>query len=124
MGDRVEMASSIEGRPPLLDAAFTQYALRLPQDYLLDPNTLREKKILYDAFDDLLPPHIRSRTKQPFFAPPWSEALFETEEGRKVIGKYLSECVIVPRLRDACLTSRNACLERRSSVRVYGRPQK
>lgn len=101
MGDRVEMTSSIEGRPPFLDAAFTDYALRLPQDYLLDPKTLREKKILYDAFDDILPPHIRSRTKQPFFAPPWSEALFETEEGRTVREKYLSQCVIFPRIQNS-----------------------
>jgi len=85
------MACSIEGRPPLLDTPFVEYALRLPQDYVLDPDTLREKKILYDAFEDLLPPHIRTRTKQQFLAPPWCETLFGTDEGQELKEKYLSQ---------------------------------
>ncbi|KAF8589346.1 N-terminal nucleophile aminohydrolase [Ramaria rubella] len=94
LGERVEMASSIEGRPPLLDKAFTEFALRLPQEYLLDSETLREKKILYDAFDDLLPPHIRTRIKQAFFAPPWRDALYGTEQGKAIIEKHLSRAAL------------------------------
>jgi asparagine synthase (glutamine-hydrolysing) len=88
------MASSIEGRPPLLDTAFADFVLRLPQEYLINPDTLREKRILYEAFEDLLPPHVRSRTKQPFVAPPWGEALFDTEEGRALRYKHLSRLAI------------------------------
>jgi asparagine synthase (glutamine-hydrolysing) len=90
MGDRMEMASSIEGRTPMLDPKLLEFLLRLPSDYLVDPETLREKKILYEAFEDLLPPHVFARTKQPFFAPPWSDTLFKTEAGRELREKYLS----------------------------------
>ena len=93
LGDRVEMGASVEGRPPLLDAAFTAYALRLPQHFLLDPETLREKKVLYDAFADLLPPHVRARTKQPFFAPPWTDTLLATAAGAALAARYVSRCV-------------------------------
>jgi asparagine synthase (glutamine-hydrolysing) len=37
----------------------------------VDPETLGEKRILYEAFEDMLPPHILAQTKQPFFTPPW-----------------------------------------------------
>ncbi|KAF8586970.1 hypothetical protein K439DRAFT_1659313 [Ramaria rubella] len=90
MGERVEMAFSIEGRPPFLDTPFTEFALSLPQEYLLDSSTLREKKILYEAFDDILPAHIRTRVKHPFVSPPWIDAINETEEGRVLKGTYLS----------------------------------
>ncbi|KIJ32637.1 hypothetical protein M422DRAFT_52774 [Sphaerobolus stellatus SS14] len=89
LGDRVEMASSIEGRPPMLDKDFTEFALQLPQEYLLDPETLREKKILYEAFEDIVPPHIRTRSKQPFWAPSFQECLTKTVEGKLLINKYL-----------------------------------
>ena len=39
-------------------------------------------------------PTIHSLTKQPFFLPPRCKALFETEEGQKDIGNYLSQFVI------------------------------
>ena len=86
----MEMASSIEGRPPILDPKFADFVLRLPQDYLIDPDTLREKRILYEAYEDMLPPHILLRTKQPFLTPPWCDALFNTAEGHELVDKYLS----------------------------------
>lgn len=84
------MASSIEGRPPILDPTVAEYALRLPQEYLIHPETLREKRVFYEAFEDILPPHIFARTKQPFMSPPWHEALFGTAEGLKLVDKYMS----------------------------------
>lgn len=81
----------MEGRSPLLDQKFADFVLRLPSDYLVDPNTLLEKKILYDAFEDMLPPHIFARTpKQSFTAAPWCEALFNTEAGHELLDKHLS----------------------------------
>ncbi|KIJ28743.1 hypothetical protein M422DRAFT_269952 [Sphaerobolus stellatus SS14] len=85
------MASSIEGRLPMLDKYFTEFALQLPQEYLLDPETLREKKILYEAFEDIVPPHIRTRSKQPFWAPSFQECLTKTVEGKLLINKYISK---------------------------------
>jgi asparagine synthase (glutamine-hydrolysing) len=90
LGDRVEMASSIEGRTPLLDPTFADFMLRLPTDYLVGLETLREKRILYEAFEDMLPPHIFARTKQPFSAPPWCDVLFNTDAGQELREKYLS----------------------------------
>jgi asparagine synthase (glutamine-hydrolysing) len=90
LGDRAEMASSIEGRTPILDPELMEFVLRLPEDFLVDPETLREKKILYEAFEDLLPPHVFTRTKQVFFAPPWSDTLFNTQAGGEILEKYLS----------------------------------
>lgn len=90
LGDGVEMASSMEGRTPLLDPKFGEFVLRLPTDYLVHPDTLREKRILYEAFEDMLPPHVFARTKQPFVAPPWHDTLFGTDRGKELVGKYLS----------------------------------
>ncbi|KAF8586030.1 adenine nucleotide alpha hydrolases-like protein [Ramaria rubella] len=50
LGERVEMAPSMEGRPPMLDKTFSEFVLSLPQEYLIDPETLREKRVLYEAF--------------------------------------------------------------------------
>ena len=92
LDDRLEMANSTEGRTPLLDQKFADFVLRLPNDYLVDPDTLQEKKILYDAFEDMLPPHTfnASQAKQPFPAPSWCDALFNTEAGQELRDKYLS----------------------------------
>jgi asparagine synthase (glutamine-hydrolysing) len=84
------MASSIEGRTPLLDPKLADFVLCLPNDYLVDPDMLCEKKILYEAFEDMLPPHILARTNQPFFTPPWCDALFNTDVGQELKDKYLS----------------------------------
>lgn len=74
----------------MLDPKFAEFVLRLPEHYLVDPDTLREKKVLYDAFRDMLPPHVYARTKQPFFAPPWYDALFKTDAGQELRNRYLS----------------------------------
>ena len=84
------MANAIEGRTPLLDQKFAEFVLRLPNDYLVDPNTSQEKKILYDAFEDMLPPHVFAQTKQQFLAPSWCDALFNTDAGQELRDKYLS----------------------------------
>jgi asparagine synthase (glutamine-hydrolysing) len=84
------MANSIEGRTPLLDQKFADFVLRLPNDYLVDPDTMNEKEILYGAFEDMLPPHVFARTKQPSFTPSWRDALFNTDPGQELRDKYLS----------------------------------
>ncbi len=66
-GDRVAMASSIEGRVPYLDHRVIEFANRLPPSFKIRGMT--EKYILRRALADLLPEEILQRTKQPYRSP-------------------------------------------------------
>lgn len=66
-GDRVAMASSIEGRFPFLDIDVVALANSLPADYKL--RVLDEKHVLKRAAHDLVAPSILARPKQPYRAP-------------------------------------------------------
>lgn len=66
-GDRMLMAHSVEGRFPFLDANVIELANSLPASYKL--KVLDEKHILKKAAQDLVPPSILQRTKQPYRAP-------------------------------------------------------
>ena len=65
-GDRVAMAHAVEGRFPFLDHRVVEFAARIPPKLKL--RTLREKHILRESVDDLLPRAIGSRPKQPYRA--------------------------------------------------------
>jgi asparagine synthase (glutamine-hydrolysing) len=66
-GDRMLMASSVEGRFPFLDPAVIDLAASLRDDDKL--RVLDEKHVLKRAAAPLVPPAIRSRQKQPYRAP-------------------------------------------------------
>jgi len=66
-GDRMLMASSVEGRFPFLDPDVIDLANSLPDSYKL--RVLDEKHILKRVAAPLLPPEIVSRKKQPYRAP-------------------------------------------------------
>ncbi len=66
-GDRMAMANSIEGRYPFLDHRVVEYAGRIPAR--LKMKVLNEKNILKKAVQDILPPDIVRRKKQPYMAP-------------------------------------------------------
>jgi asparagine synthase (glutamine-hydrolysing) len=66
-GDRVAMASSVEGRFPFLDAEVVELASALPPDHKL--RVLDEKHVLKRAAADLVPQGILRRAKQPYRAP-------------------------------------------------------
>jgi asparagine synthase (glutamine-hydrolysing) len=66
-GDRVAMASSVEGRFPFLDREVVELAHQLPADYKL--RVLDEKHVLKRVAADLVPPSIIKRPKQPYRAP-------------------------------------------------------
>lgn len=66
-GDRVAMASSIEGRFPFLDHRLIEFANRLPPRYKL--MGLTEKYLLKRAMAPHLPASIHTRTKQPYRSP-------------------------------------------------------
>jgi asparagine synthase (glutamine-hydrolysing) len=66
-GDRVAMASSVEGRFPFLDNEVVELACSLPPNHKL--RVLDEKHVLKRAAEDLVPPQIVHRPKQPYRAP-------------------------------------------------------
>ncbi|KAI9657445.1 MAG: hypothetical protein M1821_003127 [Bathelium mastoideum] len=73
MGDRMEMAHSLEGRPPFLDHHLTEYVNGLPPNMKIkyDPltNELTEKWILREAAQPFILDELYRRKKHPFSAP-------------------------------------------------------
>ncbi|MBN1600324.1 MAG: asparagine synthase (glutamine-hydrolyzing) [Chitinispirillaceae bacterium] len=66
-GDRMLMANSIEGRFPFLDPRVIEFAATIPPRYKM--MGLKEKFVLKHTFQDLLPPEIVNRSKQPYRSP-------------------------------------------------------
>jgi asparagine synthase (glutamine-hydrolysing) len=66
-GDRMLMASSVEGRYPFLDRDVVALAAALPDRFKL--RTLDEKHVLKRAAAGLVPDAIAARKKQPYRAP-------------------------------------------------------
>jgi asparagine synthase (glutamine-hydrolysing) len=65
--DLASMYNSIEVRVPFLDTSLVEYVQGLPTSYKI---TARDRKrILKDAFGDLIPPENRSESKQGFEMP-------------------------------------------------------
>ncbi|KAI8933076.1 hypothetical protein NX059_009720 [Plenodomus lindquistii] len=73
LGDRCEMAHSVEGRQPFLDHRLTEYAMGLPPSIKLhwDPKsrTFSEKWILKEAMKPFITEELYARKKHPFSAP-------------------------------------------------------
>jgi asparagine synthase (glutamine-hydrolysing) len=68
LGDRMEMAHSVEGRLPFLDHHVVEFARNLPIDQKINGST--EKFILREAMDPVLTKTVKARQKHPFAAPP------------------------------------------------------
>jgi asparagine synthase (glutamine-hydrolysing) len=68
LGDRMEMAHSVEGRVPFLDHHVAETAARVPVDMKI--KGIREKHILREAAKDVLIPEVYDRQKHPFTSPP------------------------------------------------------
>lgn len=67
LGDRVEMAHSIEGRAPFLDVNLVKFVQTVPID--LKIRGTKEKYILYEAVKDLIPQSTYHRNKHAIRAP-------------------------------------------------------
>jgi asparagine synthase (glutamine-hydrolysing) len=67
-GDRVDMANSMEARPPFLDHHLAEYAAQLPPSMRIHGRT--EKYVLREAMKGLLPETLYKREKFAFMAPP------------------------------------------------------
>jgi asparagine synthase (glutamine-hydrolysing) len=68
LGDRMEMAHSVEGRVPFLDHELVELVAKMPVAYKI--NGLTEKYILREAARDVLTDTLYKRQKHPFQAPP------------------------------------------------------
>lgn len=68
LGDRMEMAHSIEGRVPFLDHKLVEYVVQLPPE--LKIKKLTEKYLLREAAKPFISKTIYKRQKHPFLAPP------------------------------------------------------
>lgn len=67
-GDRVDMANSMEARPPFLDHHLAEYCASLPPSMRINGRT--EKYVLREAMKGLLPETLYKREKFAFMAPP------------------------------------------------------
>jgi asparagine synthase (glutamine-hydrolysing) len=65
--DRVAMAHAVEARIPYLDPAIVEFTMQAPPWWKL--LGLREKHVLRQAFQDLLPDSVTQRPKHPYRAP-------------------------------------------------------
>ena len=81
VGDRQEMAHSLEGRTPFLDYTLTKEMARIPEKYLL--HGLDEKWALRQVARKYLPQEIWNHHKHPFFAPMKYLYMKEAREGMK-----------------------------------------
>ena len=66
--DRMSMANSVEVRVPYLDHRIMEFAWSLPRKYKLG-HLGKAKRVLVDAFADMLPPYIVKRRKAGFGIP-------------------------------------------------------
>lgn len=65
--DKTSMASGVELRVPLLDLDLISYAHVLPRQYKVTP--FKTKRVLKDAFRDVLPKEVLSQPKRGWFSP-------------------------------------------------------
>jgi asparagine synthase (glutamine-hydrolysing) len=89
-GDRMAMASSVEGRYPFLDVNVYELARRLPPDLKL--RALIEKYILRKTFAAALPRHVVERTKNPYRAPE-AASFFCQESKDQVLESFQDEAI-------------------------------
>jgi asparagine synthase (glutamine-hydrolysing) len=68
LGDRMEMAHSVEGRVPFMDHHVAEYLQRVPVS--LKIRGMTEKYILREAVKDVITKTVYARQKHPFLSPP------------------------------------------------------
>jgi asparagine synthase (glutamine-hydrolysing) len=90
LGDRMEMAHSIEGRVPFLDHHVVELARRLPVSMKIHQMT--EKYVLREAVRPVITDTVYRRQKHPFLAPP------ATLNPRGKMNQLLNDTLRGPRL--------------------------
>lgn len=88
LGDRSEMANSIEGRPPFLDHMLFEYARTIPTEYKLTDD--QSKVVLREAVRDIIPEEVYQGQKWPFLAPNYPVYRGASDEMDRLIDAYMS----------------------------------
>ena len=88
-GDRVDMANSMEARPPFLDHHLAELATQLPPSMRIKGRT--EKYVLREAMKGILPKTLYEREKFAFMAPPAHTDPKKWQAMKKLADKYLSD---------------------------------
>ena len=92
LGDRAEMAHSIEGRPPLLDHKLFELARDIPVKYKIHNNV--EKFIFREIVKDRITEEIYHRKKWPYSAPLIAVQKGQSPAMDRLINNYLSKKAI------------------------------
>ncbi len=107
--DRATMAVGVETRAPLLDQELWAYVATLPRGALFGPR--RGKRILRDAYRDILPAPVLTRPKMGFGVPlqQWMRVQLEGEIDHLLLGGSgpLRELVVRDRVEDLVARFRN-----------------
>jgi len=88
-GDRVDMANSMEARPPFLDHHLAETAAQLPPHMRIKGRT--EKYVLREAMKGILPESLYRREKFAFMAPPAHTDPKKWQAMSRLADKYLSK---------------------------------
>jgi asparagine synthase (glutamine-hydrolysing) len=88
-GDRVDMANSMEARPPFLDHHLAEYATTLPPSMRIKGRI--EKYVLREAMQGLLPDTLYRREKFAFMAPPAHSTPGNWAAMQRLASDHLSE---------------------------------
>jgi len=91
-GDRVDMANSMEARPPFLDHHLAETATRLPPSMRIKGRV--EKYVLREAMKGILPETLYKREKFAFMAPPAHTDPKKWQAMKTLADKYLSDAAI------------------------------
>ena len=91
-GDRVDMANSMEARPPFLDHHLAEYATTLPPSLRIKGRT--EKYVLREAMKGLLPDTLYKREKFAFMAPPAHSTPGNWAAMQRLAAEYLGDAAV------------------------------
>jgi len=88
-GDRVDMANSMEARPPFLDHHLAEFAAKVPPSLRIKGKT--EKYVLREAMKGVLPKTLYEREKFAFMAPPAHTDPEKWNAMKALADEYLSD---------------------------------
>lgn len=85
-GDRVDMANSMEARPPFLDHKLAEFAVTIPPEMRIRGS--KEKYVLREAMKGVLPDTLYKREKFAFMAPPAHTDQAKWKKLRRLLDTY------------------------------------
>ncbi|TPV95924.1 MAG: asparagine synthase (glutamine-hydrolyzing) [Myxococcales bacterium FL481] len=91
-GDRVDMANSMESRPPFLDHQLAEFAFQVPPSVRIRDGI--EKWVLREAMRGVLPTTLYEREKFAFMAPPATIDAAKAAAVQALVERYLSPAAV------------------------------